>query len=112
MPQHDVPGGEDLSAQRVLPVPAGGLDFDLADHDLDRAVQQLVLVLHVPVERHGLDAELLAEPAHAQGIDAAAIGEVHGRSKDPLPGEGRATFRGGDGFGHLTSVRRTPTFTP
>ena len=49
---------------------------DLADDDVDDAVEQVVLVADVAVEGHRLDAELLAELAHAQGLDPAPVGEV------------------------------------
>ena len=51
---------------------------DLADEDLDDAIQQVVLVPDVTVERHRLDAELLAELAHAERIEPASVGELDG----------------------------------
>ena len=111
MAEHDVPSGEDLASHRGTPVIAGPAGHDLADDDIDRPVEQVVLVPDVPIQCHRLDAELLAEPSHAQGVDAAAIGQVDGRSEHALPGQWRAAFGGGEGIGHLTSVRRTHTFT-
>ena len=66
--------------------------LDLADDDLDDAVEQVVLAPDVPVERHGIDAELLAELAHAQALDAVPIGERHGDAEHAVPGQGRAAL--------------------
>ena len=72
--------------------PLGAGRLELADHALDDAVEQVVLVPDVAVERHGVDAELLAEPAHAQRLEAAAVGEVDGGLQDALAGQRRAAF--------------------
>ena len=68
----------------------GGGSLDLADDDLDDAIEQVVLVADVAVEGHRVDAELLAELAHAQRLDAAPIGEVDGGPKHALAGQRRA----------------------
>jgi len=47
----------------------------LGGYQLHEPIECLVLVPHVVVERGGLDAELLGELAHAQRLDAAAVGE-------------------------------------
>ena len=60
---------------------------DLADHDVDDAVQNVVLVLDVVVERHRLDAERLGELAHAERVDPAAIGQVDRGAQDAFPGQ-------------------------
>ena len=73
--EHHAPGRHHVLAQRGLPGPARRRSLDLADDDLDDAIEQVVLVADVAVERHGIDAELLAELAHAQRLDAASIGE-------------------------------------
>ena len=52
-----------------------------------------LLVGEVVVERHRLDAELLAELAHAQGLEPALIGELQGGLEDPLAGQGFAALR-------------------
>ena len=49
--------------------------IDLAEHEIDHAVEEVVLVGHVVVQRHRLDPELVAEPAHAQRRDAVLIGK-------------------------------------
>jgi hypothetical protein len=41
-----------------------------------------------PAERHRLDAEFLAEPAHRQGIDAISVCEVDGGTEDALASQG------------------------
>ena len=60
---------------------------DLADHDLDSAVEQGGLVVDVVVERHRLDAEVLSEVAHRERLDAALIGQVDRAAQDPLATE-------------------------
>ena len=62
-----------------------------------RPVEQVVLVPDVTVEGHRLDPELLAELAHAQGLDAVAIGEVDGGPKHALLGQRRRRRRFGSG---------------
>ena len=61
-----------------LPVVALRHSIDLADDHVHDAIEQVVLVLDVAVERHGIDPELLPEPTHAQTLDAVAVGEVDG----------------------------------
>ena len=69
-------------ACRDGPLPHGGLpshvsgrQADLAEHDVDHAVEQVALVGHVVVQRHRFHPEHLAELAHAEGRDAAVVGE-------------------------------------
>ena len=69
---------EDGLAQRRLPGATQVGGRELAHDDLDHAVQQVVLALHVGVERHCLDAELLAEPAHADRFDPMPIRQLDG----------------------------------
>ena len=105
------------------PVGAGALD--LADDQLDDAVEQVVLVPDVAVERHRVDAELLAELAHAQRLEAVAIGELDRRPGARGRGSSgaRRSARVGAASGHhllvdsfvcgrsLTSLRRSAMFT-
>jgi hypothetical protein len=65
---------EDPPTDRHLPVDIGGGRVDLADDDIEHAIEQLVFVRHVLVQGHRHDAELLGEPAHAEGLDTASIG--------------------------------------
>ncbi len=60
--------------------PVARRPFDLADDQLDEAVEQVVLVPDVPVEGHRVDPELLAELAHAQRVEPVAVGQLH---RDP-----------------------------
>src|SRR5207237_10224562 len=66
---------------------AGGLEVDLAEDDVDHAVQELLLVPHVVVERHRLDPHLLSQVAHAQRLDALAVGQGNGGPEDSLPAQ-------------------------
>ena len=103
---------EDPVADRRLPVGVGAGGIDLADDDVEHAVEQLVLVGEVLVERHRHHVELLREPAHAERIGSLPVGERDGRGQDPLPAQRHAGLGLEVGFGlhplgHLTSVRRT-----
>ena len=59
--------------------------LDLADDGIDRPVEQLVLVADVPIQRHRLDAERLAEPSHAEACDAVPVCQVDSSLQDALP---------------------------
>ncbi len=65
-------------------------DLDLADDELDDPVEDRVLVGHVLVQRHGLDAELGAQAAHRQGAQSLAIGHGNRRAQDPVLRQRRA----------------------
>ena len=54
---------------------------------VDDPVEDVVLVRDVVVERHRLDAELLAELAHRQRLDPACVGEREGGAQHALPGQ-------------------------
>src|SRR4029453_5894280 len=78
-----------------LPVVLAGGQFDLAEDRVDHAVEEVVFVGDVVVERHRGAAELLAELAHAEGLDAVSVGEVDGGAQDTLSGQGgRGSARG------------------
>ena len=76
-------------ARRRIAVPSRprGRQVDLAEDEIDDAVDELVLVGEVVVERHRLDPELLAELAHAEGLEPALIGEPEGGLEHPLPAQ-------------------------
>ena len=61
-------------AQFGLPVVAVG-HGDLGEDDLGGAVEDVVLVGDVVVERHRLDTQLLPEPAHRQRLDALRVSQ-------------------------------------
>src|SRR5438874_7264726 len=66
--------------------------IDLAEDDIDHAIEHVLLVPYVVIERHRLDAELVAELAHAERLESASIGEADGGTQDPLPGQGCAAL--------------------
>ena len=90
--EHHGSGGHHDPAQVLDPVAAGRGPLDLADHDLGDAVEQVVLALDVAVDRHRVDAELLAELAHAQVVEAAPVGEGHAGLEDAFAGQGSAAL--------------------
>lgn len=66
---------------------------DLAEDDVDHAVEDVVLVGHVVVERQGLDPEFLGELAHGERWDTSGVGKRNGDTQSSLPGEGLAGLR-------------------
>src|SRR5687767_2102413 len=88
MPLQRVVVGDRHAAYRAPPVagPPFG-ELDLAHHQVADAGEQVLLALHVVVDRHRLDAELAREVAHGQRGDALTIGEVHGRAQHALATE-------------------------
>ena len=64
--QEHLVGRDRGPADRLLPVGVARRHLDLAGDRVDDAVEEVVLVRHVVVERHRLDSELLAELAHAE----------------------------------------------
>ena len=86
MADERVVGGDRTRANCGLPVEFGG-KLDLADDELDHGIDEVTLVAHVVVQRHGLDAELLRELAHADGLDAAVVGEQDRGAYDALSGQ-------------------------
>ena len=116
MPEHDLAGGQGPRPQRPTPVPrgVGGIEgghdgTDLGGDLLHHRVEEGLLAGDVVVERHRLDAELLADPPHRDRRDALRVGHVDRSTHDALAAErgARGALRGvaGDGVGHGASVR-------
>jgi hypothetical protein len=62
-------------------------DLDLAEDEVDHAVEQVVLVRDVPVQRHRRRPERLCELPHAESVDALVVGQPQCRVQDRLPAE-------------------------
>jgi hypothetical protein len=91
-----LPGGDRPPAHRDPPVAVGRRQLDLAEDEVDHAVEELVLGRQVVVERHRADAELLGQPAHRQRLDSLAGGELDRSLDDAILVERRARL--GCGF--------------
>jgi hypothetical protein len=65
-----------------------GRELEFRQHLVGDGAEQLLLAREVAVDRHPLDAELTAEPAHAQRRCALAVCERERGRDDPLAGEG------------------------
>ncbi len=89
MAEERAAGREDPRSDRLLPIGSFERRVDLVDDDVDQGVQELVLVGHVPVERHRDDVEGLGELPHAQRLDASLIGQGDRGAEHPFPGQGR-----------------------
>src|SRR5438477_13042251 len=96
-----------------LPSGVTGRQADLAEHDVDHPVQQVALTGHVVVQRHRLDPEYLAEPAHAQRPDAAFVSEGDRGLQHLVAAQARPPGRSVPGRRHLAvlSSRVDMTYT-
>ena len=101
MQQHS-PGAEDSGPQSPGPlracrfgVEAADLVFDLGEGELDEAVEDRVLVRQVVVDRHRLDAEVVGQPAHREGVDpsSSAIACAARSTRSRVSGARTALFR-------------------
>src|SRR5690606_320817 len=93
--QHPAVGG-DVAAEAGLPA-AGAAGHDerhLLEDLLDDALDQVVLAVHVAVERHGLDAELAPEPPHRERLDALGVDQRERSLQDAFTGQRRAPRHG------------------
>ena len=89
MAAHRVAGSEDRRAKPRRPVRAASPDRGFPHDEVGHAIEQVVLAAYVRVQRHGLHAELLAEPTHADRVDPFSVCERDSRAKDALPRQGR-----------------------
>jgi hypothetical protein len=78
----------------------------LTHHRIEELSDEVFLVGDMVVERHRLDAEILAEPAHGERLDPVLIGERHGGGDHPRPGQRSAPLlaRLGSGGGHELGI--------
>jgi hypothetical protein len=76
----------------------------LLPHELDDPVEQAVLALGVVVDRHRIDAQLRAEPAHRERVEALAIDEAERGLQDPSAVE--PASNGGLSGGHVSALLR------
>ena len=90
VPQERVVQGDADRTECRAPVVDAGREVDLRPDEVGHAVQNVILIGYVIVERHGFDAEARAEGSHAQRFDAALVGEVDGGGEHARAGEGGA----------------------
>src|SRR5438034_1590366 len=90
MPAKMLARRERAAADRRLPLGVRRWGRDLADQQVDDARGDLVLAPHVVVERHRLDHERVAEPAHGDRVEAVLVRDLDRRAQHALPAEGRA----------------------
>jgi hypothetical protein len=91
----DVAGRGRAPAHRLLPITLTRGQLDLGEHEVDHAVEQLVLVRDVVIERHGAGAEFATQPTHAERLEPFGIGEPerlaqHAQRVEPLARLGTA----------------------
>ena len=104
-PDRPAVAGEDLADRdsplphRRLPVGFAGGQVDLAKDDVDHAVEEVVLVGDVVIQRHRLDPDRFAELAHGQRGDAALVGQRDGGAQHPLPTQRRSGLAVGVAIG-------------
>src|SRR5437660_11778754 len=79
-------------AYRCLPLLVRGWKLELAQDQIDDAVQEVVLIGDVVVERHGLDAQHLPELAHGERVDPILIDELDGGAHYAIPAQRSAAL--------------------
>jgi len=82
-------GRERAPAHRGSPVDLGRGELDLAEDDVDHAVEELLLVRDVVVERHRAGAELVRKPANRQRLEPLALRERNRGLEHALPAQRR-----------------------
>ena len=65
--------GDRPPAHGGLPVATARGHADLREDGVDHGVDEVVLVGHVAVQRHGRDLEHLGERAHGEGLEPARV---------------------------------------
>ena len=90
MEAEDRVSGDSSAAHRLAPVLGVLRQVELLDHQVDHAVEDVVLVRDVVVERHRFHAEPRRHLAHGDRADPALIGDLHRRGEDAVPIQGRA----------------------
>ena len=85
--QHRAARRQDPRAEPRLPIAVPGRGVDLTEDDVDHPVEDVLLVRDVVVEGHRLDADLRAEPPHAERLDPVPVRELHGSPEHPLTGK-------------------------
>jgi hypothetical protein len=71
----------------LTPVPGRSLEAELTHHVLGDRVEEVLLVLHVVVQRHRLDAELAPDTSHRHRLEALTVHDGEGGLHDPVPRE-------------------------
>src|SRR3954462_11114682 len=71
-----------------LPAVLAGGQLELAEDHVNHAVEQVLLVGDVVVQRHRPAPELLSNPAHAQRLQATGVGEVERGANHAPPAQG------------------------
>jgi hypothetical protein len=69
------------------PVAGGGGELELVHHAFGDALEDVVLVRDVVVQRHRLHAELPPDPAHGDGLETLRVHDAQRRLDDPVSGE-------------------------
>src|SRR4051794_8012348 len=75
------------AADLLLPGPLEGVRLSLGNRGVDHRVEQLVLAAEVAVQRHGADAEVVGEAAHAERLEPVAVEQLERGGGDLLRGE-------------------------
>lgn len=86
MTAEDLPRRDRSPSHCLSPVGAVLGDLDLADHQLEHPVEDLLFVGDVLVERHRLDTKLGSKTAHGEGAESLPVGQVDCAPKHPLFG--------------------------
>src|SRR6266508_6039150 len=82
MAPQSLPNREAARAQLRLPCTTHERGVDLAEDDVDHAVEEILLVREVPVEGHRRSVKVLSEVAHAARLEATRVRESDGGLDD------------------------------
>src|SRR5450759_4884486 len=90
MSRQDSPNRDRPLTYGPLPAFLGGRQLDLAENQVDHAVEKVLLAGDVVVQRHRLDPHRLTELAHRERLDSVLVGEGGRGAQDPVAAQGDA----------------------
>ncbi len=93
------PEGEPPLLQIAPPPRGGGRILDFAEDPIGNPGQQVRLTREVPIQRHRLHGERLAQAPHRQFVEPTGVDQVEGRLDHPLASEPGLLGQGGAGAG-------------
>jgi hypothetical protein len=68
---------------RLLPVRVRR-ELDVTHDEVDHGVDEVALVVHVVVQRHGFDPEVFCELPHTERVEPAVVGKRDGSAHHPV----------------------------
>jgi hypothetical protein len=95
------------ASQHVVPVARlSRRDLQLGQHQLDDAVEQLLLARREPVQAHRVAVERPAEAPHRQGLHPVGVDQAQRRDQHVVSGQHRAARAARPARFRIVGVRR------